>query len=87
MKVAAKSATFFVINTILMTVCWLYAGSFCAVFNNTQIYLLISAAISLGGVMFLPLLYYLIAALLRSMALGGKNSNCLYKLSQIMELI
>ena len=87
MKVAVKSATFFVINTILMTICWLYAGSFCAVFINTQIYLFISAAISLGGVMFLPLLYYLIAALLRSMALGGKNSNCLYKLSQIMELI
>ena len=46
MKVAAKSATFFVINTILMSFFWIYAGSFCFVFKNTQIYLLISAAIS-----------------------------------------
>ena len=37
--------------------------------------------------MLLPLLYYIIAALLRSMALGGKNSTYLYKFSQIMELI
>ena len=87
MKVSSKSTTFFVINFIFMAIFWIYSSSFSAVFKNTQIFLLISGGISLGIVMFLPIFYYFIPALFRTMALNGKNSGCLYKFSQFVELI
>ena len=87
MKVSSKSTTFFVINFIFLAIFWIYSSSFSAVFENTHIFLLISGGISLGLVMFLPLLYYFIPALFRMIALGGKNNSCLYKFSQFVELI
>ena len=87
MRVSSKSTTFFVINFIFMAIFWIYSASFSAVYKNTQIFLLISGGISLGIVMFLPLFYYFIPALFRTMALKGKNNSCLYKFSQFVELI
>ena len=87
MKVSSKSTTFFVINFIFMAIIWIYSASFSAVFKNTQIFLIISGGVSLGIVMILPLVYYFIPALFRSIALGSKNSICLYKFSQFIELI
>ena len=87
MRVSSKATAFFSLSIIVMSICWIYCGSFCSVFKNTQIYLFINAAISFGGVITFPFLYYLIPALLRSMALGGKNGGCLYRLSQFFELI
>ena len=87
MKVSSKATKFFVINFIFMIIFWIYSASFSAVFKNTQIYLFISASLSLVIVMILPLLYYLIAAFFRTMSLNGKNSSYLYKFSQFVELI
>ena len=87
MKVSSKSTTFFVMNFIFMAIFWIYSASFSAVFKNTQKYLFLSAGISLVIVMFLPLLYYFFAALLRTIALNGKNSSYLYKFSKFIELI
>ena len=87
MKVSSKATKFFVINFIFMIIFWIYSSSFSAVFKNTQKYLFLSAGISLVIVMFLPLLYYFFAALLRTIALNGKNSSYLYKFSKFIELI
>ena len=86
-KVTSKSSLFFIINFVALTLCWVYAGTFCTIFKNTQIFLIINAAISFCGVLILPFLYCFLPAVLRMIALNGGNNSCLYKVSQIFELI
>ena len=86
-RVTSKTTRFYIINFIFMCIFWVYAGSFCAVFQKTQLYLLINAGVSFLIVIILPFLYYSIPALLRRSALNGKDSRCLYKFSQFFELI
>ena len=85
--ITSRTTRFYIINFTFMSLFWIYVGSFCAVFKNTQIYLVINAAVSLVVVIILPFLYYFIPALLRASALSGKDSSCLYKFSQVFELI
>ena len=86
-KVTSKSTLFFIINFILMLIFWVYAGTFCAIFKNTQIFLLVNAGISFGGVLILPVFYCLFTAGVRKMALSGDNKKCLYIFSQYLELL
>ena len=55
-KVTSKSSAFFIINFVLIFICGIYAGSFCAVFKNTTIFLIISTGTSFGIVMLFHLL-------------------------------
>ena len=86
-KVTTKSTLFFIINFIIMGFFWIYAGSFGIVFKNTQIYLLMDGVVTFCGVLTLPLLFCLLPAALRMVALNGKKQECLYKFSQFLELI
>ena len=86
-EVTSKSTIFFIINFILLFLCWIYAGSFCAVFINSAKFLLISALISFIIVIFLPLLYYLITAYLRRISLDKADKEKLYKFSKFLSLI
>ena len=86
-KVTSKSTLFFIINFVVMILCWLYVGSFCIVFTNTQMYLLVNGCISFCGVLILPFFYCLLTAAIRMIALNGKNKETLYKFSQFCELI
>ena len=86
-KVTSKSTLFFIINFILMLIFWVYAGTFCAIFKNSQLFLIVSAGISVGGVLILPVFYCLFTAGLRKMTLSGGNKECLYKFSQFLELL
>ena len=86
-KVTTKSTLFFIINFVVMILCWLYVGSFCIVFENTQSYLLVNGVISFLGVLILPFFYFLLTAAIRMVALNGKNKEFLYKFSQFFELI
>ena len=86
-KVTSKSSLFFIVNFVILTLCWVYTGTFCTVFKNTQLFLIINSAISFVGVLILPFFYCLFPAVLRMIALNGENSSCLYKISQIFELI
>ena len=73
MRVSSKATAFFSLSIIIMSICWIYCGSFCSVFKNTQIYLFLNAAISFGGVIILPFLYYLISN--SSYRLCGNRGN------------
>ena len=86
-RMTSRISRFYLINIILMSVFWIYTGSICSVFNNSQLYLIINAGVSFVGVIILPILYYFIPAILRASALSGKDSKCLYKFSQFFELI
>ena len=86
-KVTSKSTLFFIINFVVMSLCWIYVGTFGIVFKNTQFYLLLNGVVSFCGVLILPLFYCLISSTLRMVALNGKDNECLYKFSQFLELI
>ena len=86
-KVTSKSILYFIINFVVMFICWIYVGTFCAIFKNTQKFLLINAIISFSGVLFLPFFYCLFTAALRALTLNGENKECLYKFSQFLQLI
>ena len=86
-KVTSKSTLFFIINFVVMILCWVYVGSFCIVFKNTQLYVLVNGTISFCGVLILPFFYCLLTAALRMVALNGQNKEKLYKFSQFFELI
>ena len=86
-EVTSKSTIFYIINFALLFICWIYAGSFCAVFKNTADFLLLSTAISFLIVLFLPFLYYLLAAGIRKWSLNGGGKEKFYKFSQFFGLI
>ena len=75
---------FFVISIILILVMfWFYIGCFCAVYRNTQFYLLKDSAIGFGISMFYPIGIFLAAVLLRIIALK-KNYPIIYRISKIL---
>ena len=86
-KVASKSTLFFIINFIILTLLWIYVGSFGVVFKNTQMLLLVNGIVTFCGILILPFFYCLLTAALRMNALNGKNKEYLYKISQFLELI
>ena len=86
-KIMSRSVIFYILYFIFLLFFWIYAGIFCSVFKNSQLYLIINGIMSFVIVLILPFLFYFIPALFRSLALKGKNNQCLYKFSQIIQLI
>ena len=85
-KTMSRGTILFIVNFIVIIIFWFYMGSFCAVFKNTQIYLIINGIITFILVIVIPFLYYFIPTLLRTISLRGKNNQCLYRVSQFIQL-
>ena len=82
-----KYITFFVLSFVFLIVFWYYLSSFCAVYQNTQIYLLINTGISfLIGSLF-PLIFNLLPCLIRMNSLKNKNSETLYSISKFIQIL
>ena len=86
-KVTSKTTLFFITNFMILTILWIYVGSFGVVFNNSQMFLIVNGIVTFCGVLLLPFLYCLLTAALRMKALNEKNKESLYKFSQFLELI
>ena len=80
-KVTSRSMLLFIITFIILSIFWVYVGSICAIYHNSQIYLIVNGCISFVVVLLLPFLYNFLTALLRTSAIKGKNSECLYKMT------
>lgn len=74
---------FFIISFILLGTFWFYIGCFCAVYINTQIYLLKDTLISFALSLFLPFIKNILKCLFRVHSLK-EPGKCLYKLSKIL---
>ena len=85
--ITSRSMMLFIINFIFLFIFWIYTGSICAVFKNSQIYLILNGILSFSICILSPLLYNIIPSLLRSIALQGKTNECLYKISQFFQMI
>ena len=88
-KLLFKFILFFALSYCLLILFWIYISSFCAVYKNTQIFLIIDTVISFTFSLIYPFGYYLAPGLFRIPSLRSKKKNkqCIYKISQIIQLI
>lgn len=84
-----KFILFFIISLIFLIFFWFYIASFCAVYRNTQIFLIYDTIISFGLSLIYPFGYYLMPGMFRIPALRNKNKNndCIYKIGLFFQSI
>ena len=84
-----KDINFLFFNYIFLIIFWYYISCFCAVYKNTQIYLIKDTLISFSLNLLYPFGFYLFPGIFRVWALRDKKKNkeCLYKFSSIMQMI
>ena len=86
-KLVAKFILFFFLSLVFIFFFWVYISCFCAVYKNTQIFLITDTLISFALSLIYPFGIYLIPGFLRIPALRSKNKKCLYKISLLVQLI
>jgi len=73
--IRCKTISYFITDFILKFFCWFYVGLFCAVFKNTQKYLIITVVISFAFSLVFPFIYSLIPAVFRLAVLKAKTQR------------
>ena len=87
-RLIIKYILFYVLCFIFLTIFWFYLASFCAVFQNSQYYVMINTFISFGISIIYPVIYNLLPSILRIISLKNKSNNIfIYKVSKILQLI
>ena len=82
-----KYISYFVVGIILLIFFWYYLSSFCAVFKNSQVYLIKNTLISLLISLIYPFFINFLPPIFRIIALNGKKKECIYKLSKYIQII
>jgi len=82
-----KYIFFFILSQIFLIFFWYYLSSFCAVYQNSQIYLIKNTLISYLLSLFFPLIINSFTSLLRLYSLKNRNKICIFKISKFMQLI
>ena len=80
-----KIILFFIITYILLFFYWIFLGSFCSVYKNTQIHLLKGVLSSFAISNIIPFFIQLLPVVTRIPALKKEN-NCLYNFSKILQI-
>ena len=88
-NIKIKFAIFFVLNFILLPFFWYYLTCFNAVYKNTQVYLIENTLISFGFSLVYPFIINISPTVIRirSIQSSKKDQRCLYKTSQIFQII
>ena len=84
-----KFILFFSICFAFLIFFWIYLGTFCAVYINTQLYLIKDTLISLVVTLIYPFFMSILPGIFRIRAITAKNKDkqLLYKLSKILQLL
>ena len=84
-----KLICFFVLSFIFILLFWFYLSCFCAVYRNTQYYLIKDTLMSFAISLLYPFILNLLPGLLRIPSLkdSKKDRECLYKISKIISLL
>ena len=82
-----KYILFYIIGTAFLVLFWFYLSSFCAVYQNTQIFLIINTFISLGISFLYPCIINFLPSILRKVSLNNTNIECMYKTSKVLQII
>ena len=80
--------TFYVLCFVLLALLWFYLSSFCAVYKNSQIFVFENTCIDLGISILYPLVYNLLPASLRIIALSKEIRNeLIFNISKFLQLL
>ena len=79
-----KLSLFFIISFLLLGIFWLYIGCFCAVYINTQIYLIKDTIISFIISLILPFITFILPCIIRIKALNDPR-KCIYNFSKFIQ--
>ena len=84
-----KFIIYFIISTIISLFCWYYLSMFCAIYRNTQIYLIKDTLISYSLSLCYPLLINLLPVFFRIPALfqKSKERRLLYRISKLLQML
>ena len=82
-----KFALFFIISFLLLLIFGFYVSCFCGIYFNTQIHLIKDSVISFSLSFLYPFGLYLLPCIFRIPALKNKNSEYLYKLSKLFQML
>ena len=82
-----KNICYFIFAIIFIGIFWYYLSSFCAVYQNTQVYLIKNTFYSfIFGIIF-PFFINIFPAIFRKFSLMNKNREWVYNMSKIIQLI
>ena len=84
-RINFKFISFFIFSFVFLLFFWYYLSCFCAVYKNTQIYLIKNTLISYTISLIYPFIICLLPGILRISAFK-RPGECLYKISQIIIL-
>ena len=84
-----KFIIYFIVVFLLLFLFWYYISCFCAVYKNTQIYLIKEVLINFGLTNLYPLFISLFPGIFRIPSLRAKKQDkqCLYQFSKMMQYI
>ena len=88
-KLRIKFVFFFIVNYLLLFIFWFYLSSFCAVYKNTQTYLIKDVIISFALSLIYPFFINILPCIIRIISLNPRNDKqkCLYCFSKLLQKI
>ena len=84
-----KYFIFFIFSLIFLILLWYYLASFCAIYQNSQVFVLLNTIISCGISLIYPFFINLIPGIFRMYSLNSSNNNrdCIYIFSRILQIV
>ena len=82
-----KFTLFFIVCILFLVFFWYYLACFCAVYKNTQYYLIKDTLLSFCLSLLYPFGLNLLPGILRIPSLKNNNKECIYKISKIVQII
>ena len=84
-----KYIIFYLLSFLFLILLWYYLSSFCAVYQNSQVFLIINTIISFGLSLLYPFIINIIPAIFRIYSLKDPKGNkeCFFKVSKFLQFI
>ena len=82
-----KNICYFILSILFLFLLWYYLTSFSALYKNSQVHLIKNTFISFSIGLIFPFFINLIPGIFRLFSLKTNNRECLYKTSQVIQLL
>ena len=82
-----RNVCYFILSILFLFFFWYYLSSFCALYKNSQVHLIKNTFISFAIGLIFPFFINLLPGIFRIFSLQSTNRECLYKTSQILQLL
>ena len=82
-----QNICFFTFSFIFLILFWYYLSSFCSVYQNSQIYLIINVLISFSLSLLFPFILYIVPSILRIISLKSGKIEIIFIISKFLQFI